>query len=72
MIDPDLLAKARAMPPMTERQTQEQRLNFAHGNLACTTNHRPHLGAFWALAHRMGWTAEEFIAWAETRRWSND
>lgn len=30
----DLLARARAAPPMTERQQAEQRASFVYGNLA--------------------------------------
>lgn len=36
----DLLERARALPPMTDEQRREQRINFAWGNLACSTNHR--------------------------------
>ena len=35
-----LMRKARALPPMTACEQMRQRINFAWGNLACTTNHR--------------------------------
>lgn len=65
----ELMEHARSLPPMTERQKREQRLDFAYGNLACTTNHKPSLKAFIALAKQEGWTEAEFYAWAKDREW---
>ena len=59
-----------AMPPMTERERDEQRLSFAYGNLACTTNHKPSRSAFVKfIAEKIGWTLEEAEEWAAARTW---
>ncbi len=66
----DLLMKAaRALPPTTEQQKREQRFDFAYGNLACTTNHKPSLRAFAQLAMKQGWTFFEFCDWAKGKEW---
>lgn len=56
-------------PPMTPEQQEEQRLDFAYGNLACSTNHKPSRAAFWKVAHERGWTQERFDSWAHGREW---
>ena len=65
----ELLEEARRLPPMTDEQREEQRLDFAYGNLACSTNHKPVLEAFWAVASGRGWTRERFAKWAAGREW---
>jgi hypothetical protein len=49
-----LLAEARALPPMTARQREEQAFDFAHGNLAASTDHKPQRDAFAKLAADRG------------------
>jgi hypothetical protein len=65
----ELYEKVRKLPPMTERQREEQGFSFSYGNLACTTNHKPTRAAFAKLARDRGWTEEQFAAWADTREW---
>jgi hypothetical protein len=57
------------LPPPTPRQLEEQRFDFAYGNLATSTNHKPSRAAFWWLAQERGWTVEQFRVWAEGREW---
>jgi hypothetical protein len=57
------------LPPMTEDQRIEQRLDFVYGNLVCSTNHRPVRAAFATIAKSMGWSAERFEKWAAERAW---
>jgi hypothetical protein len=66
----DLLKKVKALPPMTKRQREEQSFDFAYGNLACTTNHKPVRQAFALLAKSRGWTAPQFTEWAEDKEWT--
>lgn len=49
-----------------------QRLSFAYGNLACSTNHRPVRAAFEEVALGMGVSPEDFAAWAADREWWDD
>jgi hypothetical protein len=65
----DLFDEARKLPPMTARERQIQSLDFAYGNLACTTNHKPTRQAFAFLAKSHGWTAPQFTEWAEDKEW---
>jgi hypothetical protein len=65
----DLIKRAKGLPPMTERQREVQRFDFAYGNLACTTNHKPTRQAFALLAKSRGWTAPQFTEWAEDKAW---
>lgn len=64
-----LIQRARELPPMTADEREEQSLCFAYGNLACTTNHKPHKSAFASLALDMGWSEERFAAWAADKEW---
>jgi hypothetical protein len=57
---------------MTQAQEREQRLDFAYGNLAASSNHKPRRGAFRSLALTMGMSEEAFDAWASQRSWSSD
>lgn len=66
----DLLEKVRALPEMTPREREVQSFSFAYGNLACTTNHKPTLSAFMALAWKRGWTPAQFEEWAKDKEWS--
>jgi hypothetical protein len=59
----------RKLPPPTEREKQIQRFSYAYGNLACSTNHKPTLAAFAAMAKSEGWTPEEFTDWAKDLEW---
>jgi hypothetical protein len=65
----DLFDESRKLPPMTTRERQIQSLDFAYGNLACTTNHKPTRQAFALLAKSRGWTAPQFTEWAEDKAW---
>lgn len=44
-------------------------LDFAYGNLAMTTRHRPSRDAFKKLALGRGMTAQDFDAWARGKSW---
>lgn len=54
---------------MTPDQQLEQSLDFAYGNLACTTNHRPSKEAFKTLAMERGMSETWFEVWASKREW---
>jgi hypothetical protein len=64
-----LLAKVKALPPMTPDERVAQALSFAYGNLACSTNHKPERRAFRAIALERGWTEERFNEWAAQHHW---
>jgi len=53
----------------TPADREEQALDFAYGNLAASTNHKPARSAFAELAAKRGWSPEQFAAWADARRW---
>ena len=65
----ELLAKAKTLPPMTVREKQEQKLGFAWGNLACSSNHKPTRAPFEETAKDWGWTEAEFEKWASDKEW---
>lgn len=62
--------KARALPPMTEKERLMQALDFAYGNLACSTNHKPSRRAFALLARDHGMALTDFWAWADGKEWA--
>ena len=64
-----LIEQAKKLPPMTGEKLEEQAMDFAYGNLAASTNHRPTRRAFAALARDRGWTEERFAEWAKKREW---
>jgi hypothetical protein len=64
-----LLERVRALPPMTPAEVQEQRLSWAYGQLACSTNHKPTLEGLRAIAVKMGWDRKRFAGWAIQRKW---
>lgn len=53
-----------------ERALRDQALDFAYGNLATSTNHRPSRDAFARLAAARGMSATEFAAWAADKDWT--
>jgi hypothetical protein len=57
------------MSELTADERTIQRLNFAYGNLACSTNHKPSRDAFKKLAQEQGWSETRFDLWAEGRTW---
>lgn len=64
----ELKAKLASLPPPSEFDRQKQALDFAYGNLAASTNHRPSREAFKKLAkERYGWTDEQFDEFAAGR-----
>jgi len=65
-----LLEAARRLPPMTAEERALQALNFAYGNLACTTNHKPARGAFRRMTADLGWPEERFAQWADDKEWA--
>jgi hypothetical protein len=65
----ELLALIRNTPLPTPEQLEEQRFDFAYGNLAASTNHKPSRAAFESLAKDRGWAAEQFNKWAEGKEW---
>lgn len=58
---------------MTAKELALQAIDFAYGNLACSTNHKPRYKAFkagaWPTCQRNGITEEEYTAWAKTKKW---
>lgn len=66
-----LKAIVNDLPPMSERSRRHQALDWAYGNLACSTNHKPQLDAFRKVALGNGWASEEFEEWAKTREWAD-
>lgn len=64
-----LKALTQKLPPMTTTQREEQALDFAYGQLAASTRHKPSKEAFKVLALERGWTDERFKAWADQRAW---
>ena len=64
-----LKAIVAELPPMTSRERAEQRLDFAYGQLAASTRHKPQREAFKTIALEDGWTAEQFKAWADQHAW---
>ena len=65
----DLRAQVAALPPMTEAERRAQAIDFAYGNLACTTRHKPDRETFRALALSKGFDEAWFEAWAAARTW---
>ena len=65
----ELLALIRGTPSPRLEQLEEQRFDFAYGNLAASTNHKPSRAAFESLAKDRGWTVEHFNKWAEGKEW---
>ena len=65
----ELLALIRGAPSPTPEQLEEHRFDFAYGNLAASTNHKPSRAAFLWLAQERGWTVEQFNKWAAGREW---
>jgi hypothetical protein len=66
----ELVEKVRKLPPMTHKERRLQALDFAYGNLACSTNHKPARKAFEWLFINEGFTVEEFNAWAKDKEWT--
>lgn len=54
---------------MTPEQQLEQSLDFAYGNLGCSTHHRPSREAFKTLAMERGMSETWFNIWASQRVW---
>jgi hypothetical protein len=55
--------------PMTPEEQEAQRFDWAYGNLACSTNHKPSRAAFLWLAQERGWAIEQFHKWAADKEW---
>lgn len=60
----ELLALTKDIP-VTEDDRKLQRLDFAYGNLAASTRHRPQRAAFASVADEMGISGDVFEAWAK-------
>ncbi len=54
---------------MTPTEKSLQALDFAYGNLACTTNHKPRRDVFRELARTRGISDEEFREWERDKVW---
>jgi hypothetical protein len=54
---------------MTGSEQILQGIDFAYGNLAASTHHRPRRGAFKGLALDRGLSDETFEEWADTKEW---
>lgn len=50
-------------------EAELQKMDFAYGQLACSTNHKVFRHVFLGWAKEHGWTEEEFEAWAKDKRW---
>jgi predicted HAD superfamily Cof-like phosphohydrolase len=66
------MERVRALPPMTPQQAAEQRLDWAYGNLAI--DGKASRSGFKIIAtttvdEGLGWTEEQFDAWAEGKKW---
>ena len=64
-----LLNRAKALPPPTPREQEENAFDFAYGNLALSTNHRPQRAAFLTMARSRCWTLDQFNKWAHEKEW---
>lgn len=67
-----LLVELRKMVPVPYANTEEralQALDFAYGNLAASTNHKPEYDAFKKIALERGLTLDVFERWAKQRKW---
>jgi hypothetical protein len=51
----EVLERIRALPPMTAEERIEQAIDFAYGNLTCSTNHRQTKEAVAAVKWKMEW-----------------
>ena len=65
----ELLALIRGAPSPTPEQLEEQRFDFAYGNLAASTNHKPSRAAFESMAIERDWSFQRFSKWAEGKEW---
>ena len=65
----ELSRLVRVAPSPTPEELEAQRFDFAYGNLAASTNHRPSRAAFFQLALERGWTTERFEAFAKDKEW---
>lgn len=64
----ELLARVRGYK-MSPAEAREQSLDFAYGQLAASTNHKPSRIAFKVVALERGMTEAEFDVWAAKREW---
>jgi hypothetical protein len=64
----ELLAKVRGYK-ISPAESREQTLDFAYGNLAASSNHKPSRIAFKVVALERGMTEAEFDVWAADRQW---
>lgn len=69
----ELMALMDRLPPPTPKELAWQAIEFAYGNLACSTNHKPRYKAFKEAAMptltRHGVTEAEYREWAKTKKW---
>jgi hypothetical protein len=65
----ELIEEVGNLPGMTEEERAHQRLDFAYGNLAASTNHKPTRRAFLDLANKMGIDEVAFDRWAHGKTW---
>jgi hypothetical protein len=65
----ELIEEVGNLPGMTEEERAHQRLDFAYGNLAASTNHKPTRRAFLDLANEMGIDEVTFDRWAHGKKW---
>lgn len=52
--------------------TKLEAIDWAYGNLACSTNHKPSRPAFKKVAMGAGISEEEFEEWAKDKKWRED
>jgi len=64
-----LVRLVKTAPPLTPEELETQRFDFAYGNLAASTNHKPSRAAFWKLASERGWTKARFEKFAKDKEW---
>lgn len=63
------VGRAHGKTRPVRRAAEAQALDFAYGNLAASTNHKPSRSAFAKLAAKRGWSLEEFETWATAYKW---
>jgi hypothetical protein len=65
----ELMEKVKNLPAPSPEEHEMQSFDWAYGNLAASTNHKPSKAAFWKLASERGWSVARFEEWAKGREW---
>ena len=65
----ELVERARALPPMSKDQRDEQTLCFAYGNLGLTHEGCSRKAFKKLAAEKYGWSSDRFDAWSFGKEW---